>query len=76
MTAVQQAPGALAHGSSAARSQRPEARKVIQNRVEIDPEVPLVRHWHPGEEIIHVFEGSLEYQIDGSRRRPTKPAKP
>jgi quercetin dioxygenase-like cupin family protein len=40
-------------------------REVIQNRVEIGPEAPLVRHWHPGEEIIYVLEGSLEYQIDG-----------
>jgi quercetin dioxygenase-like cupin family protein len=44
-------------------------REVIQNRVEIDPEAPLFRHKHPGEEIIYVLEGSLEYQIDG--RPPT-----
>jgi quercetin dioxygenase-like cupin family protein len=40
-------------------------REVIQNRVEIGPEAPLVKHWHPGEEIIYVLEGTLEYQIDG-----------
>ena len=28
-----------------------------------------VRHTHPGEEIIYVLAGSLEYQIDG---QPTK----
>jgi quercetin dioxygenase-like cupin family protein len=44
-------------------------REVIQNRVEIGPEAPLVRHWHPGEEIIYVLEGSLEYQIDGQEPR-------
>jgi len=44
-------------------------REVIQNRVELSPEAPLVRHKHPGEEIIYVLEGSLEYQIDG---QPTK----
>jgi quercetin dioxygenase-like cupin family protein len=38
---------------------------VIQNRVEIGPEAPLIRHKHPGEEIIYVLEGSLEYHIDG-----------
>src|ERR1700755_2528507 len=43
-------------------------REVIQNRVEISPEAPLFRHKHPGEEVIYVLEGSLEYQIDG---RPT-----
>lgn len=39
--------------------------EVIQNRVEIGPEAPLIRHKHPGEEIIYVLEGSLEYHIDG-----------
>ena len=33
-------------------------RQVIQNRVEIGPEAPLIRHWHPGEEVIYVLEGS------------------
>jgi quercetin dioxygenase-like cupin family protein len=40
-------------------------REVIQNRVEIGPEAPLVKHKHPGEEIIYVLEGSLEYQLEG-----------
>ena len=40
-------------------------REVIQNRVEIDPDAPAIRHWHPGEEIIYVLEGTLEYDIDG-----------
>ena len=40
-------------------------REVIQNRVEIGPEAPLVRHWHSGEEVIYALEGTLEYQIDG-----------
>jgi quercetin dioxygenase-like cupin family protein len=44
-------------------------RRVIQNRVEIGPEAPAVRHWHPGEEIIYVLEGSLEYDIDGQGAR-------
>jgi hypothetical protein len=38
---------------------------VIQNRIEISPEAPLVRHKNPGEEIIYILEGSLEYLIDG-----------
>jgi quercetin dioxygenase-like cupin family protein len=38
---------------------------VIQNRVDIAPEAPPIRHWHPGEEIIYVLEGTLEYEIDG-----------
>jgi quercetin dioxygenase-like cupin family protein len=28
--------------------------EMIQNRVEIDPSAPTIRHWHPGEEIICV----------------------
>jgi quercetin dioxygenase-like cupin family protein len=40
-------------------------REVIQNRVGIDPDAPAIRHWHPGEEVIYVLEGSLEYEIDG-----------
>jgi quercetin dioxygenase-like cupin family protein len=44
-------------------------REVIQNRIDIDPDAPPIRHWHPGEEIIYVLEGTLEYAIDG--RPPT-----
>jgi quercetin dioxygenase-like cupin family protein len=44
-------------------------REVIQNRVEINAEAPAIRHWHPGEEIIYVLEGTLEYQIDGDPPR-------
>jgi quercetin dioxygenase-like cupin family protein len=40
-------------------------REVIQARVELDPGVSFPKHWHPGEEIIYVLEGSLEYQIEG-----------
>jgi len=40
-------------------------REVIQARVEIDPGVTSPRHTHPGEEIIYVLEGSLEYRVEG-----------
>jgi|SRR4249920_3946441 len=40
-------------------------REVIQNRVDIAPEAPPIRHKHPGEEIIYVLDGSLEYDVDG-----------
>lgn len=44
-------------------------RHMIQNRVEIGPEAPVVRHKHPGEEIIYILEGTLEYTIDGQGAR-------
>jgi quercetin dioxygenase-like cupin family protein len=40
-------------------------REVVQARVELDPGVKAPRHWHPGEELIYVLEGSLEYQLEG-----------
>jgi quercetin dioxygenase-like cupin family protein len=40
-------------------------REVVQARVEFDPGVTFGKHWHPGEEIIYVLEGSLEYQVEG-----------
>ena len=40
-------------------------REVIQARVELDPGVAFGRHWHPGDEIIYVLEGSLEYEVEG-----------
>ena len=44
-------------------------REVIQNRVEISPEAPPFKHFHPGEEIIYVLGGELEYQIEGQPPR-------
>ena len=38
-------------------------RELVQVRVEIDPGVKFPRHSHPGEEIIYVLTGSLEYQV-------------
>ena len=38
-------------------------REVIQVRVELAPGVAFGKHWHPGEEIIYMIEGSLQYQI-------------
>lgn len=39
--------------------------EVVQNPVDVSPEAPSVRHKRPGEQIIHVLEGSLDYRIDG-----------
>jgi len=44
-------------------------REVIQTRVDFDPGYISPKHWHPGEEIIYVLEGTLEYGVEG---RPTR----
>ena len=40
-------------------------RETIQAIVEIAPGQLAPRHSHPGEEIIYVLEGELEYALDG-----------
>jgi quercetin dioxygenase-like cupin family protein len=74
MAAVLVASGAAMHPS---RAQQPglnridlqrhdlsaSGREVVQVRVELAPGVRFPKHTHPGEEIIYVLEGSLEYQI-------------
>ena len=40
-------------------------REVVQVRVDIAPGVVAPRHSHPGEEIIYVVEGALEYRVEG-----------
>jgi len=62
--AVQQAPG-LWRTDLQRQDLSVPGREMVQSRVDIGPEAPLVKHTHPGEEIIYVLEGSLEYQIEG-----------
>ena len=40
-------------------------REVVQVRVDIAPGVLAHNHSHPGEEIVYVIEGLLEYQLEG-----------
>lgn len=63
-TTVQQAPG-IRRTDLQEHDLSIPGRMVIQNRVELGPEAQPFRHWHPGEEIIYVLEGTLEYTIDG-----------
>jgi quercetin dioxygenase-like cupin family protein len=39
--------------------------EVLQARVDLAPGASFPRHKHPGEEIIYVLEGSIEYEIEG-----------
>src|SRR5829696_5055925 len=50
-----------------------EGWESLQARVDFEPGSFATRHKHPGEEIIYVLEGSLEYQIDGSPPVVLKP---
>ena len=43
-------------------------REVIQTRVDIDSGVVFPKHTHPGEEIIYVLKGTLEYYVEGKPR--------
>ena len=66
--AVQQAPG-LWRTDLQRQDLSTPGREMVQARVDIGPEAPLVKHTHPGEEIIYILEGSLEYQL---ARQPPK----
>lgn len=45
----------------------------IQLRVDIDPGKTAPNHRHPGEEIIYVIEGTLEYHLQGKPPVTLKP---
>ena len=40
-------------------------RETVQARIDIAPGVTAPWHRHPGEEVIYVIEGTLEYQLEG-----------
>jgi quercetin dioxygenase-like cupin family protein len=48
-------------------------REVVQVRVDFDPGYVSPRHTHPGEELIYVLEGTLEYEIEGQPRARVRP---
>ena len=48
-------------------------REVVQVRVDFDPGYVSPRHTHPGEEIIYVLEGTLQYEIGGKPAVTVKP---
>jgi quercetin dioxygenase-like cupin family protein len=40
-------------------------REVVQTRVALAKGITVSRHWHPGDEIVFMLEGTLEYQLEG-----------
>jgi len=42
-------------------------REAVQVRVDLAPGVAFGRHSHPGEEIIYVLAGAIEYDVEGKR---------
>jgi quercetin dioxygenase-like cupin family protein len=48
------------------------AHETVQVRIDFDPGAVAPRHSHPGEEIIYVLEGLLEYQVGGEPPRTLK----
>jgi len=40
-------------------------REAVQVRIDFEPGAAFGKHVHPGEEIIYVIAGSLEYEVEG-----------
>jgi quercetin dioxygenase-like cupin family protein len=63
------APAAQASGVTRADLQRHDlsipGREAVQVRVDFAPAAVAPRHSHPGEEIVYVLKGALEYRLDG-----------
>jgi quercetin dioxygenase-like cupin family protein len=38
--------------------------ETVQSRIDFEPHTAFGNHSHPGEEVIYILEGSLEYQIE------------
>jgi quercetin dioxygenase-like cupin family protein len=45
--------------------------ETLQARVDFAPGASFPRHTHPGEEIIYVLQGTLEYEVEGEPVRLT-----
>lgn len=42
-----------------------DGRETVQARIDVAPGAVAPWHRHPGEELIYVIEGTLEYQLEG-----------
>lgn len=43
-----------------------KGREAVQVRIDFDPGTAFGKHNHPGEEVIYVLEGELEYQVENN----------
>ena len=41
--------------------------ETVQARIDFEPHTAFAKHTHPGEEVIYVLEGTLEYQINDDK---------
>jgi quercetin dioxygenase-like cupin family protein len=48
-------------------------REAIQVRGDFPPGAAVPRHTHPGEEVVYVLEGTLEFQLEGQPPVTLKP---
>lgn len=39
--------------------------ETVQARIDFEPGAAFGKHTHPGEEVIYVLEGTLEYEVEG-----------
>ena len=46
--------------------------EVIVSQVSLPPNVTLPRHWHPGEEIAYMLQGSVTLLLDGENEQEIK----
>lgn len=69
MSATTQWPSGLTHIDVQQHDLSIAGREVIQDRVEFTPEYASFKHFHPGEEVMYLLEGQLEYQIEGQPPR-------
>jgi quercetin dioxygenase-like cupin family protein len=72
---VQQAPG-LWRTSLQQHDLSVAGREVVQQRVEIGPEAPVVKHTHPGEESSTSWRARWNIRSRASRRERATPVTP
>jgi quercetin dioxygenase-like cupin family protein len=61
------APAGLARTDLSRHDLSVEGREAVQTRVDFAPGAVAPWHSHPGEEIIYVPEGTLEFQLQGEK---------